>query len=50
VNSWVARHGQTSAQFQTSFNDFSAQGYLTDVVAGIDGEDVHRFTGLWSKN
>jgi len=50
VNSWVARHGQTSAQFQTSFNDFSGQGYLTDVVAGIDGEDVHRFAGLWSKN
>ncbi len=47
---WQARHGATSAAFQNYFNTYTAQGFKTDVVAGIDDYSVHRFGGIWSKN
>lgn len=47
---WGAKHGQTSAQFQTQFNQFSVQGYMTDVVSGVDGLNQHNFGGIWSQN
>jgi hypothetical protein len=47
---WGAKHGQTSAQFQTQFNNFSGQGYQTEVVSGVDGLNQHNFGGIWTKN
>lgn len=47
---WGAKHGQTSAQFQTQFNNFSGLGYQTEVVSGVDGLNQHNFGGIWTKN
>ncbi|WP_164503592.1 M23 family metallopeptidase [Pleionea sediminis] len=47
---WTARHGQTSGGFQNYFNSYTSNGYLTDVIAGIDGYNYHRFAGVWTKN
>ena len=48
--SWKGRHGKTASSFQSYFNSYTSQGYITDVVAGIDGYSAHRFGGLWHKN
>lgn len=50
VASSKAHHGVISSTFQTYFNSYTSDGYLTDVVAGIDGYSAHRFAGLWHKN
>ena len=43
---WVARHGQTTAQFQAEFNSLTGQGYrLTDISATDGGI----FAGLYQK-
>lgn len=49
LKTWQARHGQTSAQYQTNFDMFGAQGYSVDVVAGTDGLNAHRFGAIWTK-
>src|SRR5579859_1840423 len=47
---WVARHGMTSAQYQTAFNDYGSQGYRLVIVNGytVSGED--RYVAIWEKS
>jgi hypothetical protein len=46
---WVARHNQTSAEYQAEFNTRIGQGYLTRIVTGYDnGAGSARFAGLWT--
>lgn len=45
----IGRHGATGSAFQSYFNTYTAQNYMTDIVAGIDGYSAHRFAGIWTK-
>jgi hypothetical protein len=46
---WVARHGLSSADYQTDFTTFLGQGYLTRCVTGYeDGAGNALFAALWS--
>jgi hypothetical protein len=46
---WQARHGLTSAQYQTTFDQLVAQGYRLELVNGytVGGQD--RFAAVWTK-
>lgn len=45
----AARHGQTAAELQTSFNLWTGQGFNTHLISGIDGYFAHRFASIWHK-
>src|SRR3954463_14336109 len=47
---WAARHGLTSAAYQTTFNQMTQQGYRPRVVCGysINGQD--RYAAIWEKS
>jgi hypothetical protein len=47
---WVARHGLTSAEYQSEFNKYLAQGYRLTKVSGytIDGRD--NYAAIWEKS
>lgn len=45
----VARHGLTSAQYQSEFDAQLAAGFLTRVVTGYEEGNGHRFGALWTK-
>ncbi|MDP9849792.1 hypothetical protein [Streptosporangium lutulentum] len=45
---WVARHGLTSAQYQTEFDRLVGQGYRLTDVSGY-GTGSARFAALWLK-
>lgn len=45
---WVARHGLTSAQYQSAFEDFSRKGYRLTSISGYDSGGA-RYAALWSK-
>lgn len=49
AQSWVSRHGMTSAQYQSWFDTYKAQGYrLTDVDAySVNGKGY--YAAIWSK-
>ncbi len=44
---WVARHGLTSAQYQTEFNKWVGLGYRLVVVDGYDVGGQARYAALW---
>jgi CubicO group peptidase (beta-lactamase class C family) len=44
---WVARHGLTSAQYQTAFNTFVGQGYRLTHVSGYDVGGVAYYAAIW---
>jgi hypothetical protein len=47
---WNAKHDQTSAQYQTNFNNATGAGYLTRVATGYDGAQAnHMFASVWRK-
>jgi CubicO group peptidase (beta-lactamase class C family) len=46
---WVARHGMTSAQYQTEFNTWVAQGYRLVVVDGYEVAGAARYAALWEQ-
>ncbi len=45
--SWVARHGLTSAQYQSAFDNFVGQGYQLIDVEGYSGQGGTRYAALW---
>jgi hypothetical protein len=46
---WVARHGQTVAQFQATFDQLASQGYRLTKISGynVNGQDL--YAGIWTK-
>ena len=43
---WQARHGLTSAEYQTTFNDLTKQGYRLKCLSGYVSGGVERYAGL----
>ncbi len=46
---WVARHGMTSAQYQSEFNTWTSQGFRLTHVSGYDVAGQARFAAIWEK-
>lgn len=46
---WAARHGLTSAQYQSAFNDYARKGYRLVSISGYDDRGQARFAALWKK-
>jgi hypothetical protein len=46
---WVARHGQTSAQYQNHFDNVVAIGYDLDIVSSYELDGVLRLANLFSR-
>lgn len=47
---WVARHGMTSAQYQTAFNTYTSQGYRPVLVNGYTVNGVDNYVAIWDKS
>ncbi len=48
-NSWQAKHFLTASGYQTEFNNWTGQNYLTRVVTGYSDGGTQRFEGIWAK-
>jgi len=46
---WQARHGLTGAQYQTTFNQMLAEGYVLDWVSGYFDGTQDLYAGIWRK-
>lgn len=46
---WVARHGMTSAQYQSEFNTWTSQGFRLTHVSGYDVAGQPRFAAIWEQ-
>ncbi len=46
---WVARHGLTGAEYQTSFNTYTGQGYRLTHVSGYAVGNEARYAAIWEK-
>jgi CubicO group peptidase (beta-lactamase class C family) len=46
---WVARHGMTSAGYQSEFNTHVGNGYRLTHVSGYDVAGSPRFAAIWEK-
>ena len=46
---WVARHGLTSAQYQSQFNYWVGQGFRLVLVDGYDAGGSARYAAIWEK-
>jgi CubicO group peptidase (beta-lactamase class C family) len=46
---WEARHGLTPAQYQSTFNELSQQGYRLKCVSGYVSGGSERYEALWVK-
>jgi len=44
---WVARHGMTSAEYQSEFNKYTAQGYRLTHVSGYDVGGGDYYAAIW---
>ena len=44
---WVARHNLTSAQYQSAFNEFTAQGFALDWVSGYFDGSQDLYAAIW---
>jgi hypothetical protein len=49
LNPWQARHGLTSDQYQTAFDDLTRQGYRLNYVSGYTINNVPSFAAIWEK-
>jgi CubicO group peptidase (beta-lactamase class C family) len=47
---WTARHGLTSAQYQTEFNALTAQGYRPILVSGYGVSGVAYYAAIFEKS
>ncbi|EHL03782.1 hypothetical protein M7I_0099 [Glarea lozoyensis 74030] len=47
---WVARHGLTSAAYQTETNTWVAQNYRTKIVCGYQVAGVVYYAAVWDKS
>lgn len=50
ANPWVARHGQTSGQYQQNFDELRYQGYRPVVVSGYASGSSARYAALWQND
>ncbi len=46
---WVARHGMSSSQYQTKFNELTADGYRLVNVSGYQVGGRDRYAAIWEK-
>jgi CubicO group peptidase (beta-lactamase class C family) len=46
---WVAKHGMTSAQYQTEFNNWTSQGYRLVRVSGYGVGNQDLYAAIWEK-
>ena len=46
---WVARHGMTSAQYQSEFNTWTGQGFRLTHVSGYTVAGQARFAAIWEQ-
>lgn len=46
---YVARHGMTSAQYQSEFNSWTSQGFRLTHVSGSDVAGQARFAAIWEQ-
>jgi len=46
---WVARHGMTSAQYQSAFDTYVAQGYRLRWVSGYAQGNTDYYAAIWEK-
>jgi len=46
---WIARHGLTSTQYQTAFDDFGAQGYQLETVSNYDIAGQTYYAAIWTQ-
>jgi ligand-binding SRPBCC domain-containing protein len=46
---WIARHGLTPSEYQSTFTDLANQGYRFKVVSGYTRGGQERYAGLWVK-
>lgn len=49
TSSWVARHGMTSAEYQSQFNTIVGQGFRPILVNGYTVKGEPRFAAIWDK-
>ncbi|KAK3361546.1 hypothetical protein B0T24DRAFT_110395 [Lasiosphaeria ovina] len=47
---WATHHGMTSAQYQSLFNTYTAQGYRPRLVNGYTVSNSARFIAIWDKS
>lgn len=47
---WVARHGLTSAEYQTQFNSMVSQGYRLVDISGYEVGGQARYAAIWEKS
>ena len=50
ASAWVARHGMTSAQYQSAFNSFGASGYRLVEVSGYNVGNQDLYAAIWEKS
>ncbi|KAH8597779.1 hypothetical protein B0O99DRAFT_616754 [Bisporella sp. PMI_857] len=49
ANPWQARHGLTSAQYQSTFDSLVGQGYRLNYVSGYTINNVPSYAAVWEK-
>ncbi|MDZ8050531.1 MAG: hypothetical protein RMX68_011170 [Aulosira sp. ZfuVER01] len=49
-SAWVARHGLTSSQYQTTFDQLVGQGYRLVHVSGYSVNGQDRYAAIWDKS
>ncbi|QDE81874.1 serine hydrolase [Myxococcus xanthus] len=48
-DAWIARHGLTTAQYQTEFNTWVGQGYRLSYVSGYEEGGSARYAAIWEQ-
>ena len=46
---WVARHGLSSGDYQSAFDDFTAQGFRLRSISGYESGGKDRYAAIWDK-
>ena len=49
AQAWQARHGMTSAEYQSEFNNLTSQGYRLTYVSGYTVNNQERFAAIWEQ-
>jgi Bacterial tandem repeat domain 1 len=47
---WVARHGMSSSDYQTVFNQYTSQGYRLTRVSGYSQGNTALYAAIWEKS
>lgn len=46
---WLAQHNLTAAQYQSSFNTYTSQGYFLKDITGYNKNGVDLYAAIWEK-